>query len=302
MHVILAIGPGPTPIVLTAVALTALMTAAVIVVLVGGRRLTLRWTLASALLVVAGNAVVIPGLPSDGWPGYASWPIGAGTMICIGLTLRQRIAFAWVSMGALTVVCLAWSINGSAGPLAGLGLVERQIGVLLIGTLFAIGLRRAARSAAEFAEVQRRQALERDLAETEVRARGDAARRVLAVAGPTLELIASERTLDIWERARIAALEGRLRDEIAIAPLLSESLDHALNAARSRGVDAVVLTEASVGDLPTAVRLRAADWLASRLNQVVGTQFVGRVVLRGRDVRVSAAVDDAVEDRLLLDE
>jgi len=265
-------------------------------------RLPARWTAAAAVLDVAGVALIVPLLPADGWPGYASWPLGAATFVAIGLALRRRIAAAWVTAAAMTALCFAWSGLGGAGPLAGLGLIDRQLGVLLIGTLFAVGIRRAARAHDALVDVQRREALDLDFAEQEQEARRQAVRRVLAEAGPMLERIAAGDAFDEADRGRIAALEGRLRDEIALAPILSETLDQALASARRRGVDVVVLTEPEVGELPTSVRLRAADWLAARLDGVTGAEFVGRVVPRGDDLRVSATADRRTEDRVLLED
>ena len=62
-----------------------------------------------------------------------------------------------------------------------------------------------------------------------------------------------------------------------------------------------VLTEPELGNLPTPTRIRAAEWLAARLDRARGDEFVGRVVLRGRAVRVSATVDERIEDRIIGD-
>ncbi|MBW4042749.1 MAG: hypothetical protein HIU86_11615 [Acidobacteria bacterium] len=299
VHIVLVFGPGPTEPAATVVALAAAVGAAAIVVLVPGRLLPGGWTIATVALTAASIALVVPWLPRHGWPGYASWPLGSGTFIAMGLTLRRRIGSAWISEGVMVALCLVWSMIGGDGPLAGVGLVDFQLGVLLIGTLFAIGLRRAERAHDDLLEVQRREALEQGFIETELRARREAAQRVLDEVQPTLERIAAGEVFDARERGRIAALEGRLRDEIALGPILSETLDQALAAARSRGVDVVVLTEETVNDLPTSVRLRASEWLATRLDRAAGSEFVGRVVARGRDLRVSATADERTEDRLL---
>ena len=299
VHVVLVLGPGPTAPAVTVVALVAAIGAAAAVVLVPGRLLPGTWTIATVALTAASIALIVPWLPGNGWPGYASWPLGSGTFIAIGLTLRGRIGAAWISEGVMVALCLTWSVIGGEGLLAGLGLVDRQLGVLLIGTLFAIGLRRAARAHDDLLVVQRRETLAQDFIETEMQARRDAAQRVLDEVQPTLERIAAGDEFDARERGRIAALEGRLRDEIALGPILSETLDQALAAARSRGMDVVVLTEATVNELPTSVRLRAAEWMATRLDRAAGAEFVGRVVSRGRDLRVSATADERTEDRVL---
>jgi hypothetical protein len=300
VHIVLALGPGPTAPAVTVVALMAAVGAAAIVVLVPGRLLPVGWTTATVALTAASIALIVPSLPGDGWPGYASWPLGSGTLIGVGLTLRRRIGAAWISEGVMVALCLVWSVIAGRGPLPGLGLVDWQLGVLLIGTLFGVGMRRAERAHDDLLEVQRREALEQDFIETEVRARREAAQRVLDEVQPTLERIAAGEEFDALDRGRIAALEGRLRDEIALGPILSEALDQALAAARSRGVDVVVLTESTVSDLPTSVRLQAAEWLATRLDRAVGSEFVGRVVPRDRGLRVSATADERTEHRVLV--
>jgi hypothetical protein len=266
VHIVLVLGPGPTAPAITVLALAAAVGAAAVVVHVPGELLPAGWTIGAVSLTAVSIALVVPWLPGHGWPGYASWPLGSGTFIAIGLTLRRRIGAAWISEGVMVALCLVWSAIGGEGLL----------------------------------EVQRREALERDFVATEVQARREAAQRVLDQVQPTLERIAAGDAFEARERGRIAALEGRLRDEIALGPILSEALDQALAAARIRGVDVVVLTEATVGDLPTSVRLRAAEWLATRLDRAVGSEFVGRVVPRDRGLRVSATADERTEHRVLV--
>ncbi|TDS74922.1 hypothetical protein [Amnibacterium kyonggiense] len=301
VHVLLVVGPGPTSPPVTIGALAAMTAAAAIVVLSPGPGLNAPRTLAVVLLAVGSTAAIIPWLPATGWPGYASWPLGAGTFVAIGLSLRDRTAAAWVQLVLVTGLCFLWSALGGASPLSGLGLVDRHLGILLIGTLFAIGLRRTARAHDALVEVRRAETLERDMAEAELAARQEAVQRVLADAGPLLRRIADEETFDEAGRNQLAAVEGRLRDEISLAPIRSDALDQALTAARQRGLDVQVLTEPELGNLPAPTRIRAAEWLAGQLDRARGGEFVGRVVLRGRDVRVSATVDERIEDRIIGD-
>ena len=301
VHVLLVLGPSPTAPAVSAVALVAIIGAGAIVVLTPGRRLPSRPTIAVVALTLAGVAAVVPWLPEHGWPGYAAWPLGAGTFIAMAVALRGRVAVGWLLLAAMTVLCVLWSWRGGGGVVAGLNLVDRQAGELLLATLFAIGLRRSARAHDDLLAVRRQETLDRDLTGAELVARREAVRRVLAAAGPSLERIAAGDTFDLAERGRIAAIEGRLRDEITLAPIMSETLDHALDAARRRGLDVVVLTEPAVAGLATPVRLRAADWIAGRLDRAEGAEFVGRVVARGHDVRVSATVGERIEDRIIGD-
>jgi hypothetical protein len=302
VHVVLALGPGPTPWWRTAIALLLIAGAAALLVL--DREDVLRPARAGAALVltVGGTAVVVLGLPTQGWPGYASWPLGAATMVTIAMTIRYRIGLAWITMGGLAAVCVLWSTHGGVGVLPGVGLIDRQAGTLLIGTLFAIGLRRAERHVRAFGEVERERVLERSTSAQELRARRDAVDRVLVVAGPTLRRIAAGGELSAATRSDALALEGALRDEIALAPLLSDALDQAMDGARRRGVDVVVLSDPDLEDLPIDLRVRAAEWLAEHLNGAGGSRFVGRAVARDGRLRVSAATDDAMEGRELSDE
>ena len=301
VHVLLAVGPSPTSMKVTVFALAAIVGAAAIVVLTPGRRLPRSWTAVAIALVLVGVASVVPWLPGHGWPGYAAWPLGAGTFVAMAVTLRGRIAVGWVLLVGMAGLCLIWSGLGGAGPVAGLNLIDRQAGELLLSTLFAIGLNRTARAHDALLTVRRQETLDRDVTEAELVARQEAVRRVLADAGPVLRRIAAGNTFDANERGRISAIEGRLRDEITLAPILSATLDHALEGARRRGVDVVVHTEPAVDGVPTPVRLRAAEWLATQLDHARGEEFVGRVVTRGAGVRVSATVDERIEDRIISD-
>ncbi|WP_375387372.1 hypothetical protein [uncultured Amnibacterium sp.] len=302
VHVVLAAGPGPTPPWRTALALLAMTAAAALLVLDRSGPLRAARTTAIVLLAAASTALVVLGLPARGWPGYASWPLGAATFVAVGLAMRSRIGAAWTLMAAELAIGVLWSLDDGMGVLPGVDLVIRHAGTLLIGTLFAVGLRRAEASAAAFHALRSRRSLERDTAEAELQARHAAVHRVLGLSADALSRIATGDRLTDDERLAAIALEGRLRDDIALGPLLTGSLDAAIDAARRRGVDVVLLSDPGLADVPTATRSRAADWLAARLDLARGGVFVGRALARDGDVRVSASGGDQAEHRVLSDE
>ena len=298
VHLLLAVG-APAPPWRTASALVLLSGAAVAVVLLPERR----WSPARAAAVIAaalmGTGAIVEDLSPAGWPGYAAWPVGAATFVAVGLALRFRLRAAWCLMALLAAGCVAWSTLRGAGPAPGLGLVERQAGVLLIGTLFAVGLRRAARRTAQLGDLEREQSVARLATEAERRARGQEVGRVRALVEEPLALIAAGSALTADERAALLVLEARLRDEMSAGALLPVSLHDAAAAARGRGAQVLLLTDPALQDQPPDRRERAAAWLVQRLQEVDGGRVVGRAVVRFDGIRVSVSTGAGFEDHVV---
>ncbi len=287
VHGVLAISTtGPTPENLAAFVLIAVPAAVV----------TLRWRLArwpamlcvvslvAAVVVSAGN------FPEDGEPpGYAAWSLGAVTIVLLGLTLLGRGAIAWAGMAAVVAVCVAWEVLEGEGAAAGLDLVVRHIGTLLIGTLFAIGIARSNGRLAVYSAVQRRERAAERAAEARRAERTEEAAAVLEIASPALRAIAAGHGFTEEDRRELLVIEGRLRDRIRARSLMVDGLPDAVARARRRDVNVLLIDQAGPAD--DEARAAAAGWLSERLNAADSGRFVGRVRDDDGGLRVTAVTD-----------
>lgn len=295
VHIALAVTPGPTPTLATTTALAFAITSATMVVLLPEARWQLLLPIVAAVLAAGAAVIVVPGLPQAGWPGYSAWPLGAATLIAVGLALRSKTDLAWLVMLVLTGLSVGWSLRVSGHVDDGLALIARQIGTLTIGSMFAVSIQRAARRNAALQRSRRQAALARQRAEVEVEARTAAAVRVRTAAGPLLTRLARPGPLTTEEQSAALALEGRLRDEIALAPLLNDDLVAALDSARRRGVDIAVLGDPHLNDASVSSRYRAASWIAAHLRRTADGSFVARAVYRDGGLRVTANSNGALD-------
>lgn len=249
----------------------------------------LSWTAAIVVVVVASSALIVWQLRTDGsWPGYSAWYIGANTFLLLALGLRGRYIWAWVGMAAMVATTVAWSVTTGQGPWHGASLVIKEAGLLAIGTFFAIGLGRTAR---------RIQALQRAETATIAQAHAEQARagerdrqleRLQSIAVPVLEKIASQGASTPVERTGYLALEGALRDGIRARTLAVEPLVSAALAARSRGVEVLLLDD--LGDHPVqdAEARYAANWVAGILEATHCGTFTARVSWEAGEAVVTA--------------
>lgn len=176
-------------------------------------------------------------------PGYATWPLGAMTFILLVLALRGRRGWAWIGFLSVAGVSLISAFITGSPLLAVVNDVLRQSATLLIGTLFALVLRRASQV---ITSIQANQ-----LTRTTVAAATAAASRERAVqserlerdARPALERILSNEPLTDEELRGFLLLESMLRDGIRATGFSSEHIAAATREARERGITVVLLDD-----------------------------------------------------------
>ena len=102
-------------------------------------RLSLR---VSLFVIVAGLAICL--LVS--WQlielGYSQWFVGSATVALFYMSLRGRIALSWVGFALICGATLAWGMTVDSRFDDAVLVLSRQLPVLIVGTLFAAGLRR----------------------------------------------------------------------------------------------------------------------------------------------------------------
>jgi hypothetical protein len=229
-------------------------------------------------------------------PGYATWPLGAMTFLLFVLALRGRRGLAWTGFGVLAFISLLTAVLTNQDAVMVLNDVARQSGTLLIGTLFALVLRRSSQT---ITAIQANQ-----LTRTTVAAASAAATRERAAqntrlerdARPALERILQAEPLSPDEQQHLLLLEATLRDGIRASGFSSERIAAATREARERGLTVVLLDDRGI-DLVDGERDLVEAALLDQLTSTTNGAITARLSPHDRDELATIVVEEGGEYR-----
>ena len=252
-----------------------------------------RWAATTVMITsAAGNLLVLEQVLTDGWPGYAAWSIGVGDVLCCGLVLRGRSAYAWAGMFLmiLTVVHRVLSTDQSWSAV-----IAQMMGpCVMLGTWQAIA-HLSTRATAQIAAAQRSASalLAHRRAQQEadefMNQRMDSVRRRVA---PLLTRIADGAVPTRPMQVEAGLLEAQLRDEIR-APFFTGTpvIDDAREA-RRRGIEVILLDDSGgAGALPAGLHREVLELVSSVLTCTMAGRVVVRVHPPGRSILLSIATE-----------
>lgn len=259
--------------------------------------LPLSRTVAIVVLGSYVNVAITWQLTPNVWPGWASWNFGMTALVYIALAMRGRILWSWIGLIAMVASSVVWSAVAGGNPLMGFQLCYLHLAINVAVSLFAIGIRRSVLAIGAFRSVERSRAHElaaRHAADAEW-AQETAA--LGAQARPLLQAIADDE-VSAEGRIEIRLLEARLRDRLRARRLDDARLTAAVDAARRRGAEVVVLddvdTRLTVGDeLRDAMR-----WATDLVERGRADQLTVRLFSRQGDILLSVSSDDEREPSL----
>ncbi|SEJ60991.1 hypothetical protein [Demequina mangrovi] len=262
----------------------------------------LRDSLLVAAAVIVSTLLISWCLPAEGPLGRESWHLGSNTWLLWFLILRGRTALAWVTMAGMAAITAVWAGTTGRGAVAGLMMVDTQIGLLVVATLFVITLRRTAHRINELTERSVDSAAAAATAEAERQVRLQRAAEVAATSLPHLQRVAEGSALSDDERATMREVEARLRDSVRGRALATPAVLDAAARARARGVDVTLLDDRGAGLASGAAMSRVDDAVAAALDSASGAVTV-RLLPAAREeaVTIVAVAEDAVS-RIVLDE
>ena len=255
------------------------------VLIVAKRSYPYPWTDTALILgiVVVANAMVFDSLHVSGDLGRATWNLGANTWLLFFLTIQGRPWAAWLGMVLMIAQSATWAAITDRGALAGVVMCSNHVGILLVGTLFAILLRRTAQRIEALRERALTAAAETAAADAGIEIRRARVDELSALALPLLERIGEGGPFTDAERASFARAEARLRDGVRGRALALPEVVEATEAARARGVSVTILDDR--GEV-----IEDGDALARMVEVIVrtlGAAFAGAVTVRlqppGRD-------------------
>lgn len=263
--------------------------AAAAAALLPGRRLTRSVT--AALAVVPGLLALLVSwdLPTDRFPGYSAWHLGAGTFVLFFLAARGRPVSAWCGMAGLLAVTLVWA-DTTGQDWRGLpDLLLTHVSLLVVGTITGVVLRRSARQISVVAARARarRTAHAARLAEAAERHRRLA--WLEQNVRPALEQLAEGLVPGPEERVRLGVLEAEVRDRLRGGSFDVPSVVASVRAARRRGVAVEVMDDGGLAAVPDAAAVLAP--VPGLLDGVTAGRVVIRILPPGRAAVVSVVVE-----------
>jgi hypothetical protein len=258
------------------------------------------------VLVAATTFVNAWNLANPASPGYANWHMGAMTFVLLVLALRGRPKQAWLGYGIFASIEILSTFYTDLTLIAAITDIARQAATLLIGSLFAMLLRRASRTITAIQETQLSRAAARAATAAATGERERQVARLERDARPALDRILSGVELTAEEREGFALLEAGLRDGIRAAGFSSEALAAETREARARGLQVVLLDdrgseldddERAVVELAVIDQLRASaeGTITARLSPYERDEIATIVVDEGGVYRRVVVRLDSVE-------
>jgi len=252
--------------------------------------------------VAASTALLSWFLPADGSVGRESWHLGSNTWLLWFLILRGRAGLAWTAALIMAAITAAWTASTGRSALTGVMMVDTQLALLVVASLFVTGLRRSARRINELTERSVDAAAAAATAEAARQVRLQRAAEVAAVSVPLLERVATGEPLDDAERARMREAEARLRDGVRGRALATPTVLDAAAEARGRGVEVTLLDDRGAGLASGDAMARIDESVSSALASATGSVTV-RLLPAGREEALTVVtVDGDHVGRLALDE
>lgn len=225
--------------------------------------------------------------------GYSQWFVGSATVAFFYMSLRGRIALSWLGFAVVCAATLIWGITVEGRLDDAVFVLSRQLPVLIVGTLFAVGLRR---TGDEIRRLTTEGTLRAGAEAATIATAREREERLLALgelATPMLEKLASGATITAADRLEYALAEAELRDGLRAPSLVLPDVSAAARSARRRGVEVVLLDDSDPSLLGPGDLARAASRIAALINASRGGRVTARLLPPGRGTIATIVVDGA---------
>ncbi len=233
----------------------------------------------TVIAVVAGPLIVVVLAWQLTYVGYNSWFIGTGTMTLYLLSLRGRPRVAWAGYGLLAGTLLPWAVTSGPGLQWWALTIGQHALILLVGSLFAAGLRRIAVEFRRLSDDAAARATSRAAQDAQLHERRARMSALESTVGPLLRGIASGASADPRE---YLLAEAGLRDGLRARALDHAQVRAAARAARERGVEVVLMDDTGSSPPPDTDLARFIAELTATLNSAVDGRVTARLLPRHR--------------------
>lgn len=253
-----------------------------------GARLSLRVTLFVASIGVV-NALLISWQLVHG--GHSQWYFGAGTVMLFLVSLRGRIVLAWVGFVAMAAVIAVWGATTETGLVEAIALIGKQAPIVLVGTMFAIGLRRTGETIERLMDETSSRATAEAVAAATAQERAQRLATLDQVATPLLTKLVDGSTIGPQDRQDFAIAEAELRDGLRARSLSIPAVQEAVRDARRRGLAVVLLDDSAPGSVHPHDLERVAEAVVDALRATEDGRVTARLLPPGRSNVATIVVD-----------
>jgi len=260
-----------------------------------GDRLSLPVTI---FTIVAGPVMALLVSSNLLYGGYTQWYFGAATVALFYVGIRGRVLLSWVGYALLSATILAWGTTTDIGIANAVLLVARQLPIMIIGTLFATGLRRTGDDIERVTAAASSGAIAEAGAEAARRERDQRLTDLGGFATSLLEKLASDAPLTPEDRIDFAVAEAEVRDSVRARSLRLPTVIVAAREARRRGVEVVLLDDSDPESNDPEQLERVGTELATALDAAVDGRVTARLLPPGREAVATIVVDGSRYERL----
>lgn len=248
----------------------------------------------TVLILVSGPLMAVLVSWNLVYGGYTQWYFGAGTVALFYLGLRGRIKLAWLGYAALSATILVWGTTTEIGLTNAIVLVARQAPILIVGTLFATGLRRTGDEIEKVTAAASVGAIAEATATAARRERNQRLAELEGFATELLEKLASGAPITDADRVEFAVAEAEVRDSVRARSLRLPEVVTAAREARRRGVEVVLLDDGGAAPRDPAALAAVGTALATALDAATDGRVTARLLPPGRDA-LATIVSDGTE-------
>ena len=229
--------------------------------------------------------------------GYTQWYFGAGTIGLFYLALRGRVGLAWAGYAVLSLTILVWGTTTEIGFSNAVVLVARQAPILLVGTLFATGLRRTGDEIEKVTAAASMGAIAEASVTAARRERDQRLTELGGFATDLLEKLASGAPISDEDRIEFAVAEAEVRDSVRARSLRLPDVVTAAREARRRGIEVVLLDDGGPGAHSGDDLDRVGRELTRALEAAVDGRVTARLLPAGRPSIATIVIDGSRYER-----
>ncbi|MFT4216348.1 MAG: ATP-binding protein [Micropruina sp.] len=294
--------PAINPLTLTALGLAVLATG-IAVWRAGDRRISNAGAVLVVVCLTVLSQLMHRATPIPEVIGYGTWHSSVVMVLLITVLVRGRRVIAWVGLLIFMVQVLLWTLGQPFGWYSFLNVAFGPLLWLVLATLVMRGVRTIGEQLVRVRSASRQNTQAMAESFSKLVLREVWLTELRAQIGPLLQNLADPtHQLSADERDACRVLEGRLRDALRAGNLISQGVSDAIQAARERGVE-VVLVDNRGSKLPEPVRRATLRQLEELVRASTGGRIVARTapegyadavtILRVGDERNLTTIDEA---------
>lgn len=278
---------------LSVVALAVVVAAGWLLIRPAADPFPLAWT-AGVVLAVIASTVLISWQIVDEPTGTlrANWHIFASVWLLFFTVMRGRTAFAWLGFFGMVGVHAYWAYTAGESIPGELGRFQTGAGLLLVGSLFTLALRRTSQRITQLNSRTVELASAAAETDTERETRASRVTELAGVAAPLLQRIARGSQVTEQDRRDYLLAESTLRDSVRARSLHEPEIVVAASAARGRGVEVTLLDDRGAPLGSTAAQVAFTERVVASLRAAQQGAVTVRLAPAGRPVAGSIVIQD----------